>query len=63
MFTQDLGATKTYRTLARGFGSRWGRTYQVLQQDHAAHHNPQRPDLGSSRRLSSTHGTTGKRVE
>jgi hypothetical protein len=63
MFTQDLGATKSYRTLCRGFGSRWGRTYQALQQDHAAHHNPRGRDLGSSRRLSSTHGTIGKRVE
>jgi hypothetical protein len=33
MFTADLGATKSYRTLARGSGSRWARTYRVSRHD------------------------------
>jgi hypothetical protein len=63
MFTQDLSATASYRTLARGSGCGWARTYRVLQQDHAGHRNPQDRDLGRSWRLSSTSEATGKRVE
>ncbi len=33
MFTEDLGATKSYRTLARGSGSRWVRTYGASLRD------------------------------
>ncbi len=39
MFTQDLSATKSYRTLARGSGSRWARMYRAsaLGQDDRRH--------------------------
>lgn len=48
MFTQDRSATASYRALARGSGGRWARTYRVLQEDHAARHNPQRRDLSGA---------------
>ena len=32
MFTRDQGATKSYRTLARGAGCDWVRTYRGIQQ-------------------------------
>jgi hypothetical protein len=35
MFTHKHGATATYRTLARGSGSRWVRAYQASQQKQA----------------------------
>jgi hypothetical protein len=60
MFTQDLGATASYRTLARGCGCGWARSYRVLQQDHAGHRDPQRPDLGMSRCLSGRSEATAK---
>jgi hypothetical protein len=63
MFTQDLGATKRYRTLARGSGRGWARTYRVSQQDHAGHRNPQDRDPGRSWRLSTTSEATRKRAE
>ncbi len=39
MFTHDLSATKSYRTLARGSGCRWARTYRAFQlgQDDQRH--------------------------
>jgi hypothetical protein len=63
MFTHDRGATASYRTLARGFGCRWARTYRVLQQDDAGQRDPQRRDLDRPWRLSSTNEATGKRVD
>jgi hypothetical protein len=63
MFTQDLGATSSYRTVARGFGGGWARTYQVLKQDHDGQCDHQRRDLGRPRRLSSTSEVIGKQVE
>ena len=38
MFSQDRGATATYRTLARGFGRSWAQTYKAAQQHGGAHH-------------------------
>jgi hypothetical protein len=63
MFTQDLDSTAMYRTLARGSGCGWARTYQVSQQDLVGCRNPQRRDLGRPLRLNSTSEATGKRVE
>jgi hypothetical protein len=63
MFTKDLDSTAIYRTLARGSGCGWARTYQVSQQDLVGYRNPQRRDLGSHWRLNSTSEATGKRVE
>ena len=31
MFSQDRGATASYRTIARGHGGGWARTYRVAQ--------------------------------
>jgi hypothetical protein len=31
MFSQDRGATASYRTIARGYGGGWARTYRVAQ--------------------------------
>jgi hypothetical protein len=31
MFSQDRGATASYRTIARGRGGGWARTYHVAQ--------------------------------
>lgn len=63
MFTQDLDATASYRSLARGSGCGWARAYQVSQQHHAGDRNPQHRDLRRSWRLSSTSEPTAKRVE
>jgi hypothetical protein len=35
MFTHQHGATATYRTLARGSGSRWVQAYRATQQQQA----------------------------
>lgn len=35
MFTDDLTSTTRYRTLARGSGCGWAKTYNVLQREHA----------------------------
>jgi hypothetical protein len=32
MFNQDLSPTRSYRRLARGRGSGWGRAYQLSQR-------------------------------
>jgi hypothetical protein len=32
MFSQDRGATASYRMLARGFGGSWAQTYKAAQQ-------------------------------
>jgi hypothetical protein len=50
MFTQDRGATASYRTIARGFGGGWARTYRREQQQRpAATRQPRRHGLGDSR--------------
>ena len=49
MFTQDRGATASYRTIARGFGGGWARTYRRAQQVPAATRQPRRHGLGDSR--------------
>ena len=49
MFTQDLDAAASYRTLARGSGCGWARTYQASQRDRAGHREPmldERVDFG-----------------
>jgi hypothetical protein len=63
MFTQDLDATASYRSLARGSGCGWARAYQVSQQHHTGDRNPQHRDLRRSWRLSSTSEATAKRME
>ncbi len=35
MFTRDLGATASYRTLARGHGRNWAHTLRAAQLSHA----------------------------
>ena len=48
MFTKDVGATATYRTLARGSGGGWARAYHVSQQDRAGRGDARRRDQGTS---------------
>ncbi len=50
MFSKNLGATASYRTLARGSGCRWARTYRGSQQDHVARRTPQPADARVARR-------------
>jgi hypothetical protein len=57
MFTQNRGATATYRALARGGGRGWGQVYQASQEIHAGRRTPPR-ELGRLPRLS-TPGETG----
>ena len=62
MFTQDRSATASYRTLARGSGGRWARTYRILREDHAARRTAQRRNLGES--LIGSHSrSTGEGIE
>jgi hypothetical protein len=58
MFTQNLDSSATYRTLARGCGSAWARTYRTSQLDHASQRYGQRRELTRSRHL----GGTGERA-
>jgi hypothetical protein len=53
MFTEDSGATKSYRALARGKGCGWVRAYQVSQ---ASRLTPQRPESVRSRDAISRRG-------
>ena len=48
MFTQQQSATKSYRTVARGAGSRWARTYQASHREHAGQVGPQPRDSAPS---------------
>ena len=50
MFTQNLDSAATYRTLARGCGSAWTRTYRASQQDHAIQRYGERREHTRSRR-------------
>ncbi len=34
MFTRDLGATASYRIIARGHGRNWAHTLRASQQSH-----------------------------
>ena len=54
MFSNSQGATSTYRTLARGAGCDWSRTYRELQERHA----PQRDGACAARGTRS--GTTAR---
>ena len=54
MFSNSQGATSTYRTLARGAGCDWSRTYRELQQRHA----PQR--AGACAPRATRTGTTAR---
>ena len=54
MFSKSQGATATYRTLARGAGCDWSRTYMGLQERHTpqidkGHRERATKALGSSR--------------
>lgn len=44
MFTQQQSATTSYRTVARGAGCRWARTYHASHREPAGPGNPQRRD-------------------
>jgi hypothetical protein len=57
MFARQHGATATYRTLARGFGSGWVRTYQASQHGRPAHRDPRQQAHGTAPR-----GRTGEPV-
>jgi hypothetical protein len=46
MFGQDRGATAVYRTLARGRGSNWVRTYQASQRMHTRARGDDRKSAG-----------------
>ena len=48
MFTQQQSATTSYRTVARGAGCRWARTYQASHREHAGQGSPQPRDSGPS---------------
>jgi hypothetical protein len=61
MFTHNLDASATYRTLARGCGSGWARTYRVSQQGHAARRYGERREVTRSRQLGSTSESPAKR--
>jgi hypothetical protein len=50
MFSQDRGATASYRTIARGHGGGWARTYRVARlQQPEARGASRRQGLGDSR--------------
>lgn len=48
MFSQQQSATTSYRTVARGAGCRWARTYQASHREHAGQSSPQPRDCGPS---------------
>ena len=51
MFSQDRGATTSYRTIARGHGGGWARAYRVAQLSQA-----------DGNRVSARHGLGDSRI-
>jgi hypothetical protein len=61
MFTQNLDSSATYRTIARGCGSAWARTYRASQQDHAVQRYGERREQTRTRHLGSALEAAAKR--
>jgi hypothetical protein len=64
MFSQDRGATQSYRTLARGFGRSWAQTYKAAQQhcgaNHQLQHAPAAGAVGSGQRGAAVASSPGR---
>ena len=63
MLIQDLDSTTSYRTVARGFGSGFGRAYQASQRDRAGSGAPGRGEFGGTRPFGGTGSLGAARAE